>query len=188
MRYDTGWIVSRVQQVWIQIFPSPRLVTMPKLKRPVCLSIDGVRTIGLMRFPCEMLTTSSRAWTRITVSISYDVNPYFTNTSIRKYFVGNFIFNRVGAHFFSADLNGFKFRKWLNSYIWAIDWFLTGTTTSSQSGPGSYDNEEVLHFLQSSSTEVSLLDDLESYPRHLLRGLGPLQRCSQRIPQPQATG
>ena len=31
-----GWIFNRVQLVWTQSFPCPRLVALPKLKNPVC--------------------------------------------------------------------------------------------------------------------------------------------------------
>ena len=38
--------------------------------------------------------------------------------------------------------------KWLNSFIWAIDETLTGTTTTlGQSRPGSNGNEDVLNIL-----------------------------------------
>ena len=33
------------------------------------------------------------------------------------------------------------------SFIWHANRTLSGTTTSSQSGPGSYGNEELLHIL-----------------------------------------
>ena len=34
-----------------------------------------------------------------------------------------------------TQLNGFKYSKWVNSFIWSIDGTLTGTTTPGQSGP-----------------------------------------------------
>ena len=34
-----GQFLSDVQMVWIQYFPSPRLVTIPNLKRLVCPTI-----------------------------------------------------------------------------------------------------------------------------------------------------
>ena len=40
---------------------------------------------------------------------------------------------------------------WLKDSILLIDETLTGTTTSSQSGPGSHGNKELLHIPQSSS-------------------------------------
>ena len=39
--------------------------------------------------------------------------------------------------FVSTQLNGFKYRKWLNGSIWLIDWILTGTIALGQSGCGS---------------------------------------------------
>ena len=49
------------------------------------LPIAGGRIVRFIPFPrvlvlCEMLSVSSRIWTRITVSISYDVNDYITGT------------------------------------------------------------------------------------------------------------
>ena len=78
-----------IEQVWIQSFPSPRLVALPRLKNLVCptiLPIAGGRIIGFIPFPkvlvlCEMQSVSSRIWTRITVSFSYDDNLYTTGTS-----------------------------------------------------------------------------------------------------------
>ena len=58
-----------------------------------------------------------------------------------------------------------------------------------QSGPGSNDNEELLHILQSSNTGASSSDGLVSYLGHSLRGcLSPLYGYSQYILQPQLTG
>ena len=65
-----------------------------------------------------------------------------------------------------AQLNGFKYSKWLYSSIWPIDG--TGITTSDQSGPGSNGNEEVTQSPQSSRTGASPSDYLVSYPGHLL--------------------
>ena len=51
------------------------------------LPIAGGRIIGFIPFPrvlvqCEMQSTSSRVWTRVAVSISYDDNHYTTGISI----------------------------------------------------------------------------------------------------------
>ena len=51
------------------------------------LPIAGGRIIGFIPFPrvlvlCEMQSASSRIWTRVAVSISYDDNHYTTGTSI----------------------------------------------------------------------------------------------------------
>ena len=50
---------------------------------PYNLPIDGGRIIGFIPFPrvlvlCEMQSVSSRIWTRVAVSISYDDNHYTT--------------------------------------------------------------------------------------------------------------
>ena len=59
---------------------------LTKTEEP-CLSyylpIDGGRIIWFIPFPrvfvlCEMQSVSSRIWTRVTVSISYDINHYTT--------------------------------------------------------------------------------------------------------------
>ena len=46
-----------------------------------------------------------------------------------------------------TELNGFKWRKWLDISIWPINETRKGTTTLIQSGPGSNGNEWVLHIL-----------------------------------------
>ena len=51
---------------------------------PYYLPIVGVRIIGFIPFPrvsvlCEMQLVSSRIWTRVVVSISYDDNHYTTS-------------------------------------------------------------------------------------------------------------
>ena len=45
--------------------------------------------------------------------------------------------------FICTWLNGFKYRKGLNSSIWPIDRTLTGTTTLGQSGPESNGNDRL---------------------------------------------
>ena len=67
-----GQFLSGVWQVWIQSFPSPRLVASLRLKNLVCptiLPIAGGRIIGFIPFLrvlvlCEMQSASSRIWTR----------------------------------------------------------------------------------------------------------------------------
>ena len=54
---------------------------------PYYLPIAGRRIIGFIPFPrvlvlCEMQSASSRIWTRVAVSISYDDNHYTTGTSL----------------------------------------------------------------------------------------------------------
>ena len=56
---------------------------------PYYLPIAGGRIIGFIPVPrvlvqCEMQSVSSRIWTRVAVSISYDDNHYTTGTSTRK--------------------------------------------------------------------------------------------------------
>ena len=53
---------------------------------PYYLPIAEGRIIGFISFPsvlelCEMQSVSSRIWTRVAVSISYDDNRYTTGTS-----------------------------------------------------------------------------------------------------------
>ena len=57
---------------------------------PYYLPIAGGRIIGFIPFPrvlvlCEMELVSSRIWTRVAVSISYDDNDYTTGTYLRLY-------------------------------------------------------------------------------------------------------
>ena len=92
-----GQFLSGVSQVWIQSFPSPRLVASPRLKNLVCptiLPIAGGRIIGFIPFPRvlalgEMQSVSSWIWTHAAVSISYDNNDYTTGS---WYFYGVKIF------------------------------------------------------------------------------------------------
>ena len=63
------------------IYPTPNLSCY--------LSIVGGRIIGFIPFPrvlvlCEMQSVSSRIWTRIVVSNSYDDNHYTTGTSYER--------------------------------------------------------------------------------------------------------
>ena len=56
---------------------------------PYYLPITGGRIFGFIPFPrvlvlCEMQSVSTRIWTRVTVSISYDDNHYTTGTSKAK--------------------------------------------------------------------------------------------------------
>ena len=68
-----GQFLSGVQQVWIQSFPSPRLVVSPRLKnlvRPTIYPYAGGRLIEFIPFPrvlvlCEMQSVSSTIWTRV---------------------------------------------------------------------------------------------------------------------------
>ena len=51
-----------------------------------------------------------------------------------------------------------KYESFLNRSIWPKDWNQKGITTSSQSGPGSNDNEGVLHTFQILRTRASPLE------------------------------
>ena len=85
---DMTQFLSGVGQVWMQSFPSPSFPSS-KVEEPICptIFIAGERIIGFIPFPrvlvlCEMISVSSRIWTRVAVSISYDDNHYTTGTSI----------------------------------------------------------------------------------------------------------
>ena len=76
--------LSGVQQVWIQSFPR-LLGKAEEHSLPYYLPIAGGRIIGFIPFPrvlvlCEIQSVSSRIWTRVAVSISYDDNHYTTGT------------------------------------------------------------------------------------------------------------
>ena len=62
------------------------LTKVEETSLPYYLTIAGRRIIGFIPFPrvlvqCEMQSVSSRFWTRVAVSISYDDNHYTTGTS-----------------------------------------------------------------------------------------------------------
>ena len=78
----------------------------------VLLFIVGTQLNGL-RYCCCLHTVN---WLQVLLPN--------TNNSIQHY------------SFVDTQLNGFQYSKWLNSYIWPIDWTLTSTTTSGQSGSG----------------------------------------------------
>ena len=59
---------------------------------PYYLPIAGGRIIGFISFPralvlCEMQSVSSRIWTRVVVSISYDDNHYTTGLLFLYWFM-----------------------------------------------------------------------------------------------------
>ena len=63
------------------------LMKVEELCLPYYLPISGGRIIGFIPFPrvlvcCEMQSVSSRIWTRVVVSISYDDNHYTTGTFV----------------------------------------------------------------------------------------------------------
>ena len=65
---------------------------------------------------------------------------------------------------------GITWRAWTKRLI---DWTLSGTSTLGQSGPGSNDDEGVLHITQSFRIGASTSDGLLSYPGHSLVGSYP---------------
>ena len=62
----------------------------------------------------------------------------------------------------------------LNRYIWLLDGTLTGTTTPSQSGPGSNGYEGILYIPRSSVIGASPSNDLVSYPHSSKKYIYPL--------------
>ena len=67
-----------------------RLTKAKEPSLPYYLPIAGGRIIGFIPFPrvlvlCEMQSVSSRIWTRVAVSISYDDNHYTTGTRTVNY-------------------------------------------------------------------------------------------------------
>ena len=85
-----GQILRGVLQVWIQSFPSPRLVVISRFKSSVCPTICPLlegEYVDFMPSPNvfalrEMQIASSKVWTRVTGSISNDVNHYTPWTSM----------------------------------------------------------------------------------------------------------
>ena len=80
--YTTGTFIHRFE---FRVFLFTK-AEEPSL--PYYLSIAGGRLIGFIPFPrvlvlCEMQSISSRIWTRVVVSISYDDNHYTTDTSTK---------------------------------------------------------------------------------------------------------
>ena len=66
----------------------------------------------------------------------------------------------IQGRFVCTQLNGFKYRKWLNISISSIDGNLTDTSTPSQSEPGSNGNEVGTPYSQSSKIGPSPSDSL----------------------------
>ena len=80
-------------------FLNSSLTRAEELSLPYYLPIVGGRIIGFIPFPrvlvqCEMQSVSSRIWTRVAVSISYDDNYYTTDTSSILWYINNYwLFN-----------------------------------------------------------------------------------------------
>ena len=79
---------------------------------PYYLPIAGGRIIGFIPFPrvlarCEMQSVSSRIWTCVAVSISFENNHYTTGTSVDYISIGiclkidveNFVFFQTMVYF-----------------------------------------------------------------------------------------
>ena len=98
---------------------------------PYYLPIAGGRIIEFIPFPrvlvqCEMQSVSSRIWTRVAVSISYDDNHYTTGTSITVIVIRNGIDDTTKLftfHFALMPLGNIWFhlfyQLWVNS---RVDW------------------------------------------------------------------
>ena len=92
---------------WIKFSTIPRTLNLP---------IAGGRTIGFIPFPrvlvlCEMQSVSSRIWTRVAVSISYDNNHYTTGTGSSESVMR--VYCKIESH--------------LNMFVF-VHWFLTDST------------------------------------------------------------
>ena len=82
--------------------------------------------------------------------------------------------------FICGQVKSFKCRKWLDISIWPIDRILTGTTSHGLSGPGSNDNEGVIHVPIRYMSGASPSDDLFSYLRHSV-GEGSPRLCKGAV-------
>ena len=91
--YDTRSIFKRGLTGFNSEFSFSETSCLTKAEEPSLsyyLPIAGGRIIRFIPFPrvlvlCEMQSVSSRIWTRVAVSNSYDDNHYTTGTSIRPY-------------------------------------------------------------------------------------------------------
>ena len=95
----------------MQSTPSLPLLPGSKTEEPSLsyyLPIAGGRIIGFIPFPrvlvlCEMQSVSSRIWTRVAVSISYDDNYYTTGTStLHRVFMMNWIVWNITGFIFNC--------------------------------------------------------------------------------------
>ena len=141
--YDTRSIFKRSLTgfefiYWIHLlnYSSPRLVASPRAEEPSLpyyLPIAGGRIIGFIPFPrvlvpCEMQSVSSRIWTHIAVSISYDDNHYTKGTSIvpcishdQKSWIRLFEFHIVQILMGKVWIQLLSLQLWVNS---RVDWAL----------------------------------------------------------------
>ena len=89
MRFKTFRTTLVYIYIYIYSFSSPRLVTIPRLKSPVCATTGG-RIVGGILFSkifalCWMQVALLRIWNGVILSISYDNNRYNTNASLYIY-------------------------------------------------------------------------------------------------------
>ena len=190
-------------------FPSPRLVAILKLKRPVCPTIGpllereqldsylsqvyrcyvkcnqhhpGFELVSLRPFPMMItITTWAPPFSlSIYISIHITITPWTPiSDKVEKYLWSKWPNSSISNN-----------SIWMsNNSIWPIDRTLSVTTTPDQMGPGSDDNEQILCIPSTFNiTGASPSDYLMSYPGHLLGDSYPLQRCSQCILHPQSSG
>ena len=85
-------------------------------------------------------------------------------------------------NFICTQLDGFKYREWLNIYIWPTDRTLIDTTTPSQNGPGN-NKEGVLLDWSLTIRWFSVV-----HKTLIWGGLSPLQRRSWSILKPGRLG
>ena len=91
--YDTRSIFKRSLTGFNSEFSFSLTSCLTKAEEPSLsyyLPNAGGRIIGFIPFPrvlvlCEMQSVSSRIWTRVALSISYDDNNYTTGTSTRRW-------------------------------------------------------------------------------------------------------
>ena len=120
--------LSRVQQVWIQSCPSPRLVASPRLKNLVA----GGRIIEFIPFPrvlvlCERQSVLSGIWTRIAVSISCDDNHYTTGTSKNSVFMHERLLSKnlqdIGLFSLAKSISNFYYRHFCIFELSYLQWW-----------------------------------------------------------------
>ena len=116
--YDTRSIFKRSLTGLNTEFPFSSTSYLTKAEEPILpyyLPIAGGRVIGFIPFPrvlvqCEMLSVSSRIWTRFAMSISYDDNHYTTGTF---FFFPSARTGYDTTSIFYAEFNRFEFRVFL---------------------------------------------------------------------------
>ena len=99
--------------MWIQSFPSPRLVALTKAEEPCLpyyLPIPGGRFIPFPR-------VSNRIWTRVAVSISHDDNHYTTSTFISPEVWKTSKFDDLQLWYCNAVYNQNTIERWIKGCI-----------------------------------------------------------------------